>query len=219
LKEREKMSFSLTQEEGEFLVRLARKAVEVYVTSRKKVQIPPETSEKLKSQSGVFVTLEKIVDGSTDRELRGCIGRPLPETPLVQATIESAIDSCSQDPRFPPVRAAELPRIVVEVSVLTPPETIRVDDPKEYPLKIKCGVHGLLVERGWNRGLLLPQVPVEWGWDEEEFLSQCCLKAGLPPNEWLKKTTRISKFEGIVFQETEPGGNIVRRNLTSEKQR
>ena len=213
------MSFSLTQEEGEFLVKLARKSMESYVTRRIKLQVPPDTSEKLKTRSGVFVTLEKIVEGLSDRELRGCIGRPLPEAPLVEATIESAIDSCSQDPRFPPVRAPELPRIVVEVSVLTPPETIRVEDPKEYPLKIKCGVHGLLVERGWNRGLLLPQVPVEWGWNEEEFLSQCCLKAGLPPNEWLKKTTRVSKFEGIVFQETEPGGKIVRRILTSEKPR
>jgi uncharacterized protein (TIGR00296 family) len=217
VEERETMSFSLTQEEGEFLVRLARKAMESYVTRRIKVVIPPDTPPKLKSRSGVFVTLEKIIEGASDRELRGCIGRPLPEAPLVEATIESAIDSCSQDPRFPPVRPAELPRIVVEVSVLTPPELIRVEDPKEYPLKIKCGVHGLLVERGWNRGLLLPQVPVEWGWDEAEFLGQCCMKAGLPPSEWLKKTTNISKFEGIVFQETEPRGRIARRDLASEK--
>jgi uncharacterized protein (TIGR00296 family) len=211
------MSFSLSLEDGEFLVRLARKAMESYVTRRIKIQVPPKTPTNLTSRAGVFVTLEKIVDGQSDRELRGCIGRPLPEVPLVEATIDSAVDSCSQDPRFPPVRAAELPRVLVEVSVLTPPELIRVEDPKEYPLKIKCGLHGLLVERGWNRGLLLPQVPVEWGWNEEEFLEQCCIKAGLPPSEWLKKTIRISKFEGIVFQEVEPNGKVVKRDLASEK--
>lgn len=163
------MSFSLSQEEGEFLVKLARKAMESYVSGRIRVQVPTDTPEKLMNRSGVFVTLEKITEGVSDRELRGCIGRPLPEAPLVEATIDSAIDSCSQDPRFPPVRPAELQRILVEVSVLTPPELIRVDNPMEYPLKIKCGVHGLLVERGWNRGLLLPQVPIEWKWSEEEF--------------------------------------------------
>jgi uncharacterized protein (TIGR00296 family) len=211
------MSFSLSQEEGEFLVKLARKAVESYVTGRIRVQVPADTPQKLMNRSGVFVTLEKMIEGVSDRELRGCIGRPLPEAPLVEATIDSAIDSCSQDPRFPPVRPAELQRILVEVSVLTPPELIRVDNPIEYPLKIKCGVHGLLVERGWNRGLLLPQVPIEWKWNEEEFLGQCCIKAGLPLNEWLKKTIRIYRFEGIVFQEVEPKGKIVRRDLTSEK--
>jgi uncharacterized protein (TIGR00296 family) len=141
----------------------------------------------------------------------------LPDIPLVEATIDSAIDSCSQDPRFSPVKPAELERIVVEVSVLTPPELITVDDPKKYPMRIKVGVHGLLVERGWNRGLLLPQVPVEWGWNEEEFLGQCCVKAGLPPSEWLKKTTKIFKFEGLVFQELEPKAGIVKRDLSTEK--
>lgn len=211
------MTFSLSLQDGQFLVGLARKAMESYVSHRVKAPVPSNTSQNLFSKCGVFVTLEKIVSGASERELRGCIGRPLPDLPLVEATIDSAIDSCSQDPRFSPVKPAELQRIVVEVSVLTPPELIVVDDPKKYPQQIRVGVHGLLVERGWNRGLLLPQVPIEWGWDEEEFLGQCCVKACLPPSEWLKKTTKIFKFEGLVFQELEPGGKIIQRNLATEK--
>jgi uncharacterized protein (TIGR00296 family) len=211
------MAFSLSLKEGEFLVKLARKTMETFVTSRNRFSVPTETASKLMTKCGVFVTLEKIDDYSAERELRGCIGRPLPDIPLVEATIQSAIDSCSDDPRFLPVKPSELQKIIVEVSVLTPPELITVDDPKKYPSKIKVGVHGLLVERGWNKGLLLPQVPVEWGWNEEQFIAQCCVKAGLPTNEWLKKTTKIYKFEGLVFQELEPSGQVVQRDLASEK--
>jgi hypothetical protein len=211
------MTFSLSLQDGQFLVKLARKTMESYVNHRVKATVPSDASPNLSNKCGVFVTLEKMISGASERELRGCIGRPLPDLPLVEATIDSAIDSCSQDPRFSPVKPAELQRIVVEVSVLTPPELITVDDPKKYPSQIKVGVHGLLVERGWNRGLLLPQVPIEWGWDEEEFLGECCVKAGLPPSEWLKKATKIFKFEGLVFQELEPGGEIVQRNLATEK--
>jgi uncharacterized protein (TIGR00296 family) len=211
------MPFSLSIEEGRFLVKLAREAVEAFATRKIRMSVPRETDPNLMNKCGVFVTLEKVVTSTSERELRGCIGRPLPDIPLVEATIESAIDSCSQDPRFLPVKPTELPRIIVEVTVLTPPELIVVDDPKQYPLKIKVGVHGLLVERGWNRGLLLPQVPIEWEWNEEEFLSQCCVKAGLPPSEWLKKITKISKFEGLVYQELEPNGKVVQRDLADEK--
>jgi len=213
------MVFSLSPADGEFLVKLARKTMQTFVTSRNRVPVPPETPSKLMTKCGVFVTIEKMASYSQERELRGCIGRPLPDIPLVEATIESAIDSCSEDPRFLPVRSSELQEIIVEVSVLTPPELITVDDPKKYPSKIKVGVHGLLVERGWNKGLLLPQVPVEWGWNEEEFIAQCCIKAGLPTSEWLKKTTKIYKFEGLVFQELEPNGQVVQRDLTSEKEK
>jgi hypothetical protein len=211
------MAFSLSLQDGQFLVQLARKTMESFVNHRVKVSVPSNASKNLFTRCGVFVTLEKIASGVTERELRGCIGRPLPDLPLIEATIDSAIDSCSQDPRFSPVKPAELQRIVVEVSVLTPPELITVDDPKQYPLKIKVGVHGLLVERGWNKGLLLPQVPIEWGWDEEEFLGECCVKAGLPSSEWLKKATKIYRFEGLVYQELEPGGKIIQRNLATEK--
>jgi len=107
----------------------------------------------------------------------------------------------------------ELDHVVFEVSVLTPPEPIKVENPSEYPSKIKIGRDGLIVERGFFKGLLLPQVPVEWRWDEEEFLCQCCMKAGLPPDCWLVKETKIYRFQAIIFEELSPKGEIVRKEL------
>ena len=97
--------------------------------------------------------------------------------------------------------------------MLTPPETIEVENPKEYVAKIKVGEDGLIVEKGICKGLLLPQVPVEWEWFEEEFLCQCCVKAGLPPDSWLTKGTRIYKFQAIIFEEETPQGEVKRLQL------
>jgi len=203
--------FELSDDEGAFLVKLARRAVEENLRSGKIINPPKETPPKLMERCGVFVTLNSIKGGI--KELRGCIGFPYPTYPLVRATIEAAIDAATRDPRFYPVSLNELNHIVFEVSVLTPPEIVEVDDPREYPSKIKVGVDGLIVERGYYRGLLLPQVPVEWGWNEEEFLCQCCIKAGLPPDYWLLKGTKIYKFQAIIFEEEHPKGSIVRKHL------
>ena len=205
------MSFDLTDEEGVFLVKLARKAITEYLKNTKKIRPPPETPEKLKTKCGVFVTLNKLINHKKD--LRGCIGYPEPILPLVEATINSAVSSAVEDPRFPPVTLKELDKIVVEVSVLTPLQLVEVENPKDYPKKIKIGVDGLVVELGWNKGLLLPQVPVEWGWNEEEFLSNCCIKAGLPPDYWLLPQTKIYKFQAIIFEEETPNGEIKKRSL------
>jgi len=205
------LSFELTDEEGEFLVKLARRAIVEYLKSGRRIPVPEDTPRKLTVECGVFVTLNRI--RGERKELRGCIGIPYPIKPLAEAVIESAIDSATRDPRFPPVSLNELDDIVVEVSVLTPPELIVVDSPKEYPKKIRVGRDGLIVERGYMKGLLLPQVPVEWGWDEEEFLCQCCWKAGLPPDCWLAEGTKIYKFQAIVYAEETPNGKIKRLEL------
>jgi uncharacterized protein (TIGR00296 family) len=147
------------------------------------------------------------------KELRGCIGFPYPTAPLAQAVIESAIESATQDPRFPSVTLKELDSIVFEVSVLTPPELISTNKPTDYPSKIKVGQDGLIIEKGYWKGLLLPQVPVEWNWNEEEFLCQCCIKAGLPPDNWLLKDTKVYRFQAIIFEELKPKDNIVRKEL------
>jgi len=202
------MSVELTEEHGIFLVRLARRAIETYLREGGIIRPPEDTPKELWEPMGVFVTLNKLIDGG--KALRGCIGIPYPEKPLVEATIEAAIASATEDPRFPPVRLEEMDRILVEVSVLTRPELIRVSDPREYPEAIKIGRDGLIVEKGLFRGLLLPQVPLEWGWDEKTFLSQCCMKAGLYPDAWLDRDTRIYKFQAIVFGEEEPRGKIRR---------
>jgi len=208
------MSFQLTQEEGEFLVKLARKAVEQYLTTGKILTIPKNVPPKLKEQCGVFVTINSVKHGGKgSHELRGCIGLPYPTTMLVQAVIEAAISSATQDPRFQPMKAEELDHIVFEVSVLTPPQPVEVKNPQEYCSKIKVGKDGLIVERSYCKGLLLPQVPVEWNWDEEAFLCQCCIKAGLPPDSWLLKGTKIYKFQAIIFEEVSPKGKIERKEI------
>ena len=206
------MSFEISDEEGIYLVRLARGAIETYLRSKKIIE-PTDASEKLRTLCGVFTTLNKIT--AAGKELRGCIGLPYPVKPLAEAVIASAISSAVEDPRFPPLSKGELDEIVVEVSVLTPPQPIVVGKPSDYPKQVCVGVDGLIVERGARGGLLLPQVPVEWGWDAEEFLTQCCLKAWLPPDSWLNEGTKISKFQAIIFEEKEPRGEVERKKLSS----
>lgn len=208
------MSFELTKEEGEYLVKLARRAAETYVTKKQIIKVPTDVPAKLKEQCGVFVTISTVQ--AKRHELRGCIGLPYPTTMLAKAVIESAISSAAQDPRFPPMRSEELDHIVFEVSVLTPPEPVKVEKPQDYCNKVKVGRDGLIVERTYCKGLLLPQVPVELGWDEETFLCECCVKAGLQPDSWLLDGTKVYRFQAIIFEETTPKGKITRKEISSK---
>jgi uncharacterized protein (TIGR00296 family) len=208
------LPFDLSLEEGKFLIYLARNAVKEYLETGKTVKAPESTPKKLFERCGVFVTINRLKNG--DKKLRGCIGYPYPTSPLVEAVIDSAINAATQDPRFYPLSLSELGEVVFEVSVLTPPEAVEVKKPEEYVAKIKVGEDGLIVEKGIFKGLLLPQVPVEWEWCEEEFLCQCCVKAGLPPDSWLTKGAKIYKFQAIIFEEETPQGEVKRINL-SEK--
>ena len=177
--------FSLSKEEKSELLRLARRTVETYVAEKKVV--PYETTDpNLLAERGAFVTLKKR------GELRGCIGFIEPVAPLCETVIQTAIYAASEDPRFTPVTPEELKDLEYEISVLTPLK--KIDDPKS----VQVGKHGLVIAMGRNRGILLPQVPVENNWDREMFLDQACLKAGLPPDAW-KKGAEISVFEAIVF--------------------
>ena len=206
------MPFELNDEEGKFLINLARTTVKTYLEKGEIIKPPKEAVKKLFEKCGVFVTINSIRNG--EKELRGCIGYPYPTSPLVEAVIDSAINASTQDPRFESLSLNELSKVVFEVSVLTPPEQVEVKNPKEYLSKIKVGEDGLIVERGFYRGLLLPQVPIEWGWCEEEFLCQCCVKAGLPPDSWLTKDAKIYKFKVIIFEEETPLGEVKRVNLS-----
>jgi uncharacterized protein (TIGR00296 family) len=141
-------------------------------------------------------------------ELRGCIGHPLPELPLIDAVIDASVSSATRDPRFPPVTLEELPEIKIEVSVLSPPEPIKVKSPHEYPKCIVVGRDGLIVEWSGYAGLLLPQVATEYGWGAEEFLSHTCMKAGLTPDHWLRRDVEICKFSAQIFTEKIPGGDV-----------
>jgi uncharacterized protein (TIGR00296 family) len=201
----------LTQNEGSFLVKLARRTVTEYLKTGEILQVPEEVSSNLMEKSGVFVTLKSLNKGTT--RLRGCIGIPYPITPLIRAVIEAALSAAIQDPRFPPVKLKELENIVFEVSVLTPPELVIVKKTLDYPSNIKIGQDGLIIENRYNKGLLLPQVPVELNWQPEEFLCQTAMKAGLQPDVWLLKDTKIYKFQAIIFEEIMPKGEIVRKKI------
>ncbi len=201
----------LTDEHGRFLVRLARKAVEEKVRRGIKINPPEETPRILREKAGVFVTLTKLVNNH--EELRGCIGYIIPYKPLVEATIDVAISAATEDPRFPPVEPSELNDILVEVTVLTPPEKIEVKDPSDYLKEIKIGRDGLIIKYGPFSGTLLPQVPVEYNWDVETFLDNLCWKAGLPAGCWRDKKTEIYRYQGVLWKEKTPKGEIVRVDL------
>lgn len=193
----------ISEQEGEILVKTARKVVEEYLISNNKMKLDAEFEKSFSFNSGVFVTL------NDQSGLRGCIGYPLPDKKLYKVLEEAAIASATEDPRFPKVGSAELDKITFEVTVLAPPEEIRVKDPLDYPSKIKVGRDGLIVKVGFNSGLLLPQVPLEYGWNSEEFLGHTCEKAGLPKDIWKNSQTKVLKFEGVVFKEELPNGKVV----------
>jgi len=189
-----------TIDEAKKLIEIARKSISSAFDNKRY-----EVREKIfEEKKGIFVTLLTY----PEKELRGCIGIPEPILPLKKAIVEAAISSAFNDPRFPPLEKKELDQIIVEISILTKPELIKVENPKEYLNEIKVGRDGLTVKKGIFSGLLLPQVATEYGWSTEEFLSQTCMKAGLTPDTWLDKETKIFKFQAEVFCEKEPNGEI-----------
>ncbi len=179
--------FTLTAEEKAELLKLARAALTAYIERGAEID-DLSGREKFRAPRGAFVTLTR------DGALRGCIGFIEPVLPLGRAVVRTAIYAATEDPRFRPVRAAELKDLRVEISVLTTPREI--GDPR----LVKVGTHGLIVEKDGAKGVLLPQVPVDNGWDRETFLGEGCLKAGLPRDAW-KRGARLSVFEAIVFHE------------------
>lgn len=197
----------LTDTDGESLVKTAREVVSEYLKNNNRLKLDKNFESNYSFNSGVFVTL------NNPNGLRGCIGFPLPEKKLFNALKDASIAAATEDPRFSPVRSDELDEITFEVTVLTPPEEIIVENPLEYPSKIKVGRDGLIVKHSFYSGLLLPQVPVEYGWTEEEFLEHTCEKAGISKDYWKKKETKILKFEGIVFKEESPSGKVIREKL------
>jgi hypothetical protein len=198
--------------DGDLAVRLAREAVDAHVEGRE--MRPFAVPKPFEEKGGAFVTL--YVHPST--ELRGCIGYPEPFFPLVKSIVKGA-EGAAVDPRFPPLEARELDRVVVEVSLLTPPVLMEAKKPKDLPKLVRVGEDGLKIAQGPYRGLLLPQVPIEWKWDAETFLSEACMKAGLLADAWLDGSTRVYTFQAEVFAETDPRGAVVRRDLGAEHAR
>ena len=198
---------NISKKDGELIVKTARKIVTEFLQSNTKIKLDPEFNSRFSFPSGIFVTLNK------KNNLRGCIGYPLPNQSLSQALIDASISAATEDPRFNSVIFDELDEITFEITVLTPPQEIIVDNPKQYPSQIKIGRDGLIVKHSFYSGLLLPQVPIEYGWNEEEFLEHTCEKAGLEKNFWKRNDVTISKFEGIIFKEDRPNGNVIQEIL------
>jgi uncharacterized protein (TIGR00296 family) len=194
----------LTEDEGKAAVKLARKALTEF--AEKRTRIEPEGLTKIfDEKQGVFVTLHE------DGDLRGCIGYPQPVMPLGKAIVDSAINAGTCDPRFPPVKTKELGRIEFEVTILTKPEPY--DAPKaDLPELVRIGIDGLIVSKGIFSGLLLPQVAPEWGFGSMEFLSQTCLKAGLPADAWIDDDTEVQHFQAQIFAEVAPEREVLEKS-------
>ena len=199
----------LPLQDGKYIVGVARKTIEKCVKAGGVVVYETKAASRLKEKHGVFVTIFKY----PSKELRGCIGMPRPEKPLIIALKEAATNAALGDPRFTPVKPEELDKIVVEVTVLTPPELIVVDKAQEYPKNVEVGKHGLIIETDFKSGLLLPQVATELKLDSEQFLSETCFKAGLGFSDWLGPNIKIYRFEGQIFAEEVPGGEVVEKKL------
>jgi hypothetical protein len=183
-------TITLTTQEKNELLRIARTTIENYVAGKKVPEFTPLT-DKLKEKYGVFVTLKK------KGELRGCIGYVEGVEPLSKAVTTMAIAASTEDPRFPRVTSTEVKDITIEITVMTPlKKIININE-------IQVGKHGIMIQNGYNRGLLLPQVATEEGWDRETFLEHTCWKAGLPENAWKDKNTEIYIFSGTIFNEKE----------------
>ncbi len=204
----------LSLEEGEFLVKLARRSVETYLAKGERIKPPSDTPEKLRRLGAAFVTITTYY-GPESRELRGCIGYIFPVKSLVETVIDVAIEAAVNDPRFPPMNPGELDKVTFEVTVLGPLEPLP-REPAKRSKSFTIGRHGLFAKKGILQGVLLPEVPVEYLWDEETFLAETCVKAGMPPSCWLDPEVEFYRFSGRDWREREPRGPVEERDLAKE---
>jgi AmmeMemoRadiSam system protein A len=183
----------LDPDERRALLALAREAIQARILG-----LPPPRSSlpatgRLTEPGAAFATLY-VPDASGAPALRGCIGTFDRSRPLGETVQDVAVSAAVRDPRFPPLQAHEIPALTVSISVLTPLE-------RTAPERVEVGRHGIQISRGEARGVLLPQVATEHGWDRETFLSETCRKAGLPRDAWQDPATRVDVFEAEVFGE------------------
>jgi len=183
---RYKMDFKLSENAKNVLLELAKKSVENRLVGKKSIEIG-DLPDELKFDSGCFVTIHK------GGRLRGCIGNFRDDVNILKNVAEMAQSAAFSDPRFAPVVQEEFSQLKFEISVLSPMTEI------EDVETITVGRDGLYIIKGFNSGVLLPQVAVEHKWDKYTFLSQTCLKAGLAENAWESENTRIFRFEALIF--------------------
>jgi AmmeMemoRadiSam system protein A len=179
----------LPNDEKRSLLQIARSAIESVLTHGKAAKIP-SPSGNLAIPSGAFVTLHR------NGRLRGCIGRVIAVEPLAYVVADCAVAAATSDPRFSRLHLAELHELQIEISVLSCPQEVSGED-------VQPGIHGVIISRGENRGILLPQVAADHGWARERFLEETCEKAGLPPDAWRDPATRIEVFTAEVFSDSD----------------
>ncbi|MBN2370988.1 MAG: AmmeMemoRadiSam system protein A [Vicinamibacteria bacterium] len=182
------MSDALTESERAELLQRARQAIQACLGGDENPL--GEASSRLREPAGAFVTIRR----RSSHELRGCIGYIEPRLPLAETVARAACIAATEDTRFLPVTLDELPALLIEISVLDRPRRVQ-------PEEVEVGRHGVIIGHKQNRGLLLPQVAVEYGWDRETFLDHACLKAGLPAGTWRRSDAEIQVFSAVVFSE------------------
>lgn len=190
---KDNMEFAISAEEKKFLLSLAREAITSELEGRKPDagQAEFDRGSSIYKPCGAFVSLH----AGKERALRGCIGRLTANLPLIDTVRIMAKEAAFGDPRFPPLKKEELPICHIEISALSPMS------PCHDPQKVKIGVHGLYIRRGGRSGVLLPQVPVEQGWNLQSYLEYICIKAGLPSNSISAPDTELFTFTAVVFGE------------------
>jgi AmmeMemoRadiSam system protein A len=178
----------LSKTDAATLLEIAREAIYSQVTNKKHAPTPRE-EKTLNERSGCFVTIKQ------DGKLRGCIGNFQSQQPLFREVAAMAAAAATEDPRFAPMQTADLDNFSLEITVLSPLE--KIDDTEQ----IHVGTHGIYIEKGFHRGVLLPQVATEYGWDRETFLQQTCLKAGIAADSWQHPDAEIYIFNGQIIHE------------------
>ena len=185
----------LSEDEGKYLLGVARETIKNILGDREEPQIDwKEIPEKFKEKLGTFVTVT-IRDN-----LRGCIGHIIPRESLIEGIKENAINAAFKDPRFHPLTKEEFDRIEIEISILTPPQELSYADAEDLLGKLRQGIHGVIIKKGFHEATFLPQV-----WDQlpkkEAFLSQLCMKAGLSPDSWKREKLQVSTYQVQAFEE------------------
>lgn len=179
---------------GEYLVKIAKESIKHFLKTGMQLEKPTDYPIELDEELGVFVTLNK------NNKLRGCIGYAEPIKPAIDAAMEMALAAALDDPRFPQVSESEFEDLDFEVTVLTKPEMIVVGHYNQYFDEIEIGRDGLIIQKGYARGLLLPQVAVENAFTKEDFLDHTCMKAGISADSWMDESCDVFKFQGQIFK-------------------
>ncbi|SDK38476.1 hypothetical protein SAMN05660337_0282 [Maridesulfovibrio ferrireducens] len=183
----DEFSFSISDEEKDYLKELVKLSIVSKLRDGQEQEIPEPPTAHLKESLGAFVTLKLV------GHLRGCIGNVQGSGPLYKTVWNMARAAAFEDTRFPTLTLGEYEKLDYEISILSPLSVCPDTD------QIEIGKHGLIMQRGRNTGLLLPQVAVEWKWNRQQFLAQTCQKAGMKPTAWQDEATTIFWFEAVVF--------------------